>query len=188
MALILAKAFLFLAVALVIGQMLAPRISRLFAAINTGVGMKFTLAITTCLVFAFAAQQMDLAPIVGAFAAGLVLEEVHFRQYERPAFETEIAHAAESGGPEVRKRIDDVLARHGEKHLEHLIEPLGLFLVPFFFVITGMQVKLDLLADPPCAGDCPGADRCRGRRQGCRRPCRRQRQPMAGGLGNGAPR
>lgn len=147
-ALILAKAFLFLAVALVIGQMLAPRISRLFAAINTGVGMKFTLAITTCLVFAFAAQQMDLAPIVGAFAAGLVLEEVHFRQYERPAFETEIAHAAESGGPEVRKRIDDVLARHGEKHLEHLIEPLGLFLVPFFFVITGMQVKLDLLADP----------------------------------------
>ena len=147
-ALILAKAFAFLAGALYLGQKLAPRISRLFAFIHPGVGMKFTLAIATCLVFAFIAQQMDLAPIVGAFAAGLVLEEVHFSQYERPAFESEIAQAAAGGEAEARQRVDSVLARHGRKHLEHLIEPLGLFLVPFFFVLTGMQVKLDLLADP----------------------------------------
>lgn len=146
-ALILGKAFLFLAGALILGQLLAPHISRAFAAIHTGVGMKFTLAIATCLVFAYAAQAMDLAPIVGAFAAGLILEEVHFRDYERPAFEREISEAIAPGGAEVRQRVEGVLARHGEKHLEHLIEPLGLFLVPFFFVLTGMQVKLDLLAN-----------------------------------------
>jgi Kef-type K+ transport system membrane component KefB len=146
-ALILGKAFLFLVGALLLGQALAPRISRVFAAINTGVGMKFTLAIATCLIFAYVAAMMDLAPIVGAFAAGLVLEEVHFRQYERPAFEQEIAEAVEAGSPEVRQRVDAVLVRHGDRHLEHLIEPLGLFLVPFFFVITGMQVRLDVLAN-----------------------------------------
>jgi Kef-type K+ transport system membrane component KefB len=147
-ALILLKAFLFLAGALLLGQAAAPRISRLFSAIYTGIGMKFTLVIATCLVFAFIAQQMDLAPIVGAFAAGLVLEEVHFRDYERPAMEREIDEAVQSSSPEVKQKVHNVLERYGEKHMEHLIEPLGLFLVPFFFVITGMQVKLDLLADP----------------------------------------
>lgn len=144
---ILLKAGLFLAAALVLGQALAGPISRAFAAIHTGVGMKFTLAIAICLVFAYLAQVMDLAPIVGAFAAGLILDEVHFRMYERPAFEREVTEAAASGGPEVRQQVQRVLEKHGERHLEHLIEPLGLFLVPFFFVLTGMQVKLDLLAD-----------------------------------------
>ena len=55
---ILLKAFAFLAGALVLGQLAAPRISRMFAAVHTGVGMKFTLVISTCLVFAFIAQQM----------------------------------------------------------------------------------------------------------------------------------
>ncbi len=145
---ILVKAFAFLAGALLLGQALAPRISRLFAAIHTGVGMKFTLVIATCLIFAFIAQQMDLAPIVGAFAAGLVLDEVHFRNYERPEFEREIAAAVESADLSVRGRIDGVLEKYNDKHMEHLIQPLGLFLVPFFFVMTGMQVRLDLLTDP----------------------------------------
>jgi Kef-type K+ transport system membrane component KefB len=149
---ILAKAFAFLAGALLLGHLLASRISRAFAAINTGVGMKFTLVITTCLVFAYVAQQMDLAPIIGAFAAGLILEEVHFRNYERPELEREIAGAVESLDPSVRSRVEGVLARYNEKHMEHLIQPLGLFLVPFFFVMTGMQVKLDLLADPQTVG------------------------------------
>lgn len=147
-AVILFKAIAFLAGALLLGQLLAPRISGLFAAINTSEGMKFTLVITTCLIFAYLAQQMDLAPIVGAFAAGLILEEVHFRNYEQPELERKIADAVESADPAVRDRVDGVLAHYNEKHMEHLIQPLGLFVVPFFFVMTGMQVKLDLLADP----------------------------------------
>jgi Kef-type K+ transport system membrane component KefB len=146
-AIILGKALAFLAGALLLGQVAAPRISRFFAAINTGVGMKFTLVITTCLIFAFLAQQMDLAPIVGAFAAGLVLDEVHFRDYERPPLNRDISDAVGHADPAVRGRVDHVLSEHTEKHMEYLIQPLGLFLVPFFFVMTGMQVKLDLLAD-----------------------------------------
>lgn len=144
---ILLKAFAFLAGALVLGQFAAPRISRIFAAIHTGVGMKFTLVISTCLVFAFIAQQMDLAPIVGAFAAGLVLDEVHFRDYDRPAFDRDIGEALKPADAGTRGRVEKVLTHHNEKHMEHLVEPLGHFLVPFFFVMTGMHVKLDLLAN-----------------------------------------
>ena len=149
---ILGKAIAFLAGALLLGRLLAPRISRLFAAINTGVGMKFTLVIATCLIFAFIAQQMDLAPIIGAFAAGLILDEVHFRNYDRPAFGRDVADAVGSADLAVRGRVDGVLAHYEEKHMEHLVQPLGLFLVPFFFVMTGMQVKLDLLADLHAVG------------------------------------
>lgn len=144
---ILGKAIAFLVGSLLIGRAIAPRISWIFARIHTGVGMKFTLVICTCLVFAFIAQLMDLAPIVGAFAAGLVLDEVHFRDFERPELDRELHHALEGAGQAVKAKVDRVLAHNSEKHMEHLIEPVGHFLVPFFFVVTGMQVKLDLLAN-----------------------------------------
>jgi Kef-type K+ transport system membrane component KefB len=44
--------------------------------------------------------------------------------------------------------VDEVLDHHRERHLEHLIEPVGHFVVPIFFVLAGMQVKLDVLANP----------------------------------------
>lgn len=145
LAVILAKAVAFLGGALLMGQLAAPRISRIFARIHTGVGMKFTLVISTCLVFAFVAQLMDLAPIVGAFAAGLVLDEVHFRDFDRPEYDRDIEQALQAADADTRARMERVLAHHHEKHMEHLIEPVGHFLVPFFFVVTGMHVKLDLL-------------------------------------------
>jgi len=149
---ILGKSIAFLLGALLIGRAIAPRISWLFARIHTGVGMKFTLVISTCLMFAFIAQYVGLAAIVGAFAAGLVLDEVHFQEFERPGLDRDLRNAVSSAEPDVRQKVDHALAQHERKHMEHLIEPVGHFLVPFFFVVTGMQVKLDLLADPRAVG------------------------------------
>jgi Kef-type K+ transport system membrane component KefB len=144
---ILGKALAFLVGSLLIGRAIAPRISGLFARIHTGVGMKFTLVLSTCLMFAFIAQLVGLAPIVGAFAAGLVLDEVHFRDFERPELDRQIRSAVHDADPVLRNRVDEALAHYRRRHMEHLIEPVGHFLVPFFFVVTGMQVKLDLLAN-----------------------------------------
>jgi Kef-type K+ transport system membrane component KefB len=71
-----------------------------------------------CLVCAWLAALSGLAPIVGAFAAGLVLHE---------------EHAAEH------------VAR-GESTLEHGLTPLAAFLVPIFFVRMGMLVDLPAFA------------------------------------------
>jgi Kef-type K+ transport system membrane component KefB len=147
-ALTVVHAFGFLAAALLLGQVAAPMLSRAFVTINRGVGMKFALAISLCLAFAYAAHVIGLAPIVGAFAAGLVLEEVHFKGFDAPHIRGEIIGAVEHADARTRARVLGVVERHRLRHLEDLVEPVGHFLVPIFFVLAGMQVKLELFADP----------------------------------------
>jgi Kef-type K+ transport system membrane component KefB len=75
-----------------------------------------TLAISFCLLLAWAAAKVGLAAIVGAFAAGLILDEVHYKP---------------SGG---RK----------ERDLHDLLQPVSTVLVPIFFVLMGLKVDLRL--------------------------------------------
>jgi len=142
------QATAFLAGALVFGQLAAPHLSRAFSRIHRGHGMKLTVALGLCLVFAWIAHSIGLAPIVGAFAAGLVLEEVHFKYFEAPSIERELGVAVAGADEQVRTRVRIVLDRHAERHLEHLVEPVGHFLVPIFFVVAGMHVRIDLFFDP----------------------------------------
>jgi len=142
------KAFLFLAGALVLGHYAAPRFGAMFSAIQTGTGMKVAVLVATCLTFAWAAWAIGLAPIVGAFAAGLVLDDVQFKGFAEPKLVREIREATpDLTGPQ-RAKLDGVLARHEKHGLQELMEPVGHLLVPLFFVYTGMQVRLETLFDP----------------------------------------
>ena len=149
MGIILAKAIIFLIGAVLIGMPLAPFLGKFFSKIHTGVGMKFALVISFGLVFAYLASVVGLAPIVGAFAAGLILKPVHFKAFDNPEIIKEleeVVSGAESRGAFVSK-IDGIAATHSEKHAEDFVDHLGHFLVPIFFVITGMQVKLEAFMD-----------------------------------------
>jgi len=77
-----------------------------------------TLAVSFCFLLSWAAARVGLAPIVGAFAAGLVLDEVHYR----PA------------------------GARKEKDLRELLQPVSTFLVPIFFVLMGLKVDLSFFA------------------------------------------
>jgi Kef-type K+ transport system membrane component KefB len=144
---ITAKALLFLVGALVMGHYAAPRLSRLFAMIHAGAAMKVAVLLSTCLTFAWAASLIGLAPIVGAFAAGLVLDEVQFRGFTETSLARDVRTTAAGIGPDAAARFESVLERHSRHSLEELIAPLGHMLVPMFFVYTGMQVKLATMAD-----------------------------------------
>lgn len=146
---IVAKAILFLVGAIVVGILAAPRLGRAFSAINTGVDMKFTLALVFGLVFAYLASVIGLAPIVGAFAAGLVLDAVHFRFFREPSVVSDIRAAVGDADPQVRDRVHVTLEHHAQRHIEDLIEPLSYLFVPIFFVVTGMNVRLDSLFNGP---------------------------------------
>jgi Kef-type K+ transport system membrane component KefB len=63
--------------------------------------------------------EIGLAPIVGAFAAGLILEAVHFRDF----------------------------TDRGEHGLEELVAPIASFLTPVFFVLMGMRTDLRVFGD-----------------------------------------
>lgn len=146
---ITAKAILFLVGSIVLGQIFAPLIGKLFSKIHTGVGMKFTLAISFGLVFAFLAQKIGLAPIVGAFAAGLVLDPVHFRFFKEPEIIEDIKESVCNLNEKCKSKIVKAIEHHSHRHIEDVIEPLSFFLVPIFFVMTGFSVKLDTLFDVP---------------------------------------
>lgn len=141
------KAFLFLVGALVLGRYAAPRFGALFSAIQTGTGMKVAVLIATCLTFAWAAWMIGLAPIVGAFAAGLVLDDVQFKGFSRPALAHDLREAMPDLPEPQRTRIAGVLDRHEKHGLQALMEPVGHLLVPLFFVYTGMQVRIETLFD-----------------------------------------
>lgn len=144
---ITAKAVLFLAGTIAIGQVSAPQLGKVFSRINEGIGMKFTLAISFGLVFAYLAQKIGLAPIVGAFAAGLVLDPVHFCHFKDPKIVDDLRKMIKDLDQKSAEKISQVIEFHAHRHIEDIIEPVGHFLIPIFFVMTGMAVKLETLFD-----------------------------------------
>ena len=108
---------LFLIGSIVIGHFLMPRLLRGAGRLETR-GVLLTFAISMCLIVAWAAGVVGLAPIVGAFAAGLVLDEVHYRP---------------KGG-------------RTERDLHDLLQPVSTVLVPIFFVLMGLKVDVRLFA------------------------------------------
>lgn len=147
---ITAKAILFLALSIIIGQIFAPYLGKFFAKIQTGVGMKLTLAISFGLFLAFLAQMIGLAPIVGAFAAGLVLDPVHFKYFKDPQVVEDVKEVInEYPDQNLKEKMNKALEHHSHRHIEDLIEPIGFFLVPLFFVHTGINVNLQTMFNLP---------------------------------------
>jgi Kef-type K+ transport system membrane component KefB len=117
------KAIGFLGGALLLGTLLAKRLIRLAARVRVR-GILLTTGLIFCFFLSYLAARADLAPIVGAFAAGLILEGPHFSPFEESR----------------------------EHSLESLLHPISTFLVPVFFVLTGLRVDLRTFVDPTIVG------------------------------------
>lgn len=109
-------AIAFLFGSIIVGLWLSPKIGKWVSEMKVE-GMKIVTAFLFLFLMAYIADLVGLATIVGAFAAGLVLDDVHFKN----------------------KR---------EHHIEVLVKPLYCIFVPIFFVLMGIQVKLDVFFDP----------------------------------------
>ena len=117
------KALGFLVVAILLGVLLARRLIRLAAKVRVR-GILLTTGLIFCFLLSYLAARADLAPIVGAFAAGLILEGPYFSPFEESR----------------------------ESSIESLLHPISTFLVPIFFVLTGVRVELAAFADPNILG------------------------------------
>ncbi len=158
--LILAKALLFLGGSIGIGRWIAPWISNSLARLDAGPSMLFAQVLSTALAFSWLAHVMGLAPIIGAFAAGLLFEPVFLHKFERPTIvrdietvlpaqsSADLSANSSANETDLVTRIKAVLVKHTGHQHENLIEPIGYFFVPVFFVLTGMQVDLQTLANP----------------------------------------
>ncbi|MGH9943400.1 MAG: cation:proton antiporter [Pyrinomonadaceae bacterium] len=121
--LIAAKSLVFLVGAIIVGHYLMPHLFRGAGRLE-GRGVLLALALAFCFALAWLAALVGLAPIVGAFAAGLVLDEVHFEEFNR----------------------------RGEQQLHKLLGPLSMIFVPVFFVLMGLKVDLRAFARPDILG------------------------------------
>ncbi|MGB4913764.1 MAG: cation:proton antiporter [Candidatus Dechloromonas phosphoritropha] len=147
--LIIAKAVLFLGGSIAIGRAIAPRLLNWASRLDSSQSMLFSLVLVAGLFLAWLAHAVGLAPIIGGFAAGLLFEPVFLKHFETPKVVQEIEPLLPAGvDAEQISKIRAVLARHTSHQHEHMIEPIGYFFVPVFFVLTGMQVELTVLADP----------------------------------------
>jgi Kef-type K+ transport system membrane component KefB len=118
-----AKSVSFLVVALVAGHFLAPRLFRGVDLLKTRWAL-LAFALAFCLLLSWLAALVGLAPIIGAFAAGLLLDEATFNDTDLPP----------------------------GQGLEELIGPLSAVLVPVFFVLMGLRVDLRALVRPELLG------------------------------------
>lgn len=141
-----AKALAFLVLSIALGQIMAPKIGEWFSKIHTGQGMKMAIALLFMVAYAYGAAELaGLAPIVGAFAAGLVLDAVHFKAFAAPRITSmlkEWSLRLKEKEAAVAEEMDKE-ARHAEHaHVEDYVDNISSFFVPLFFVYTGMQVNL----------------------------------------------
>jgi Kef-type K+ transport system membrane component KefB len=116
---IVAKALLFFAGALLIGQKLMPGVVHIVS-LNKHSSVWTGFALCLALSFAQLAAFAGLAPLIGAFVAGLLLDDVDFH-------------------------VGDALQKHT---LEELVKPISDIMITIFFVGIGAQVQLEILLDP----------------------------------------
>ena len=120
---IVVKASLFLSIAVLVGRFWSQRVFKYAARLRVP-GVLLALCLCFCFVVSAIAGFAGLAPIVGAFAAGVVLEEVHYHPF--------------------RER--------GERKVEELLFPITTLIVPVFFVMMGFRVDLKSFASPAVLG------------------------------------
>ena len=77
---VILKALAFIAGTLLLGRPLAKRVFNIASKAQGSDLLLFT-ALITCFGFAYLSSLIGLAPIVGAFTAGLVLDEVHWKKF-----------------------------------------------------------------------------------------------------------
>jgi len=145
--LIIGKSILFLAGSIGIGRWVAPHSSRWLAHIDRGPSMLFAQVLATALFLAWLAHLAGLAPIIGAFAAGLLFEPVFLKDFRIPQVVADVEPLLTGSDDGLKEKIKAVLLRHTHHQHEHMLEPIGYFFVPVFFVLTGMQVDLRAFAD-----------------------------------------
>jgi Na+:H+ antiporter len=119
MAALVMKTTGFLMLAVLLGAKFTPGWFRGAARLRTE-GALLAVGLCFCFFLSWAAAAIGLAALVGAFAAGLVLEDAH----------------------------SELFVRRGERPLGELLQPMTSFLVPVFFVLVGFRMNVGVLARP----------------------------------------
>jgi Kef-type K+ transport system membrane component KefB len=113
---IIISALVFFAGTLLIGPWVLERAVRLFKFLEPWESKLF-ISFLFIMVLAWLASYIQLASIIGAFAAGVILHDDYFKEEKNP--------------------------QKSARSIHHLVSPLEAILAPMFFILIGIQVKLE---------------------------------------------
>ncbi|ASQ46380.1 cation:proton antiporter [Legionella clemsonensis] len=119
---IVLSALMFFAVALTVGPFILRKVVAFFDHFLEFWEVKLLASFIFVMILAWLATLVDLAAIIGAFAAGLILHDGFFTSKNGD-------HYQES------------------RSIKSLVGPLESILAPLFFILIGIQVKLETFAD-----------------------------------------
>jgi len=112
----------FLVLAVFIGVKYVPKLFNLVAKMQTH-DMLLISSLLFCFALSILSNLIGLATIIGASAAGLILEDVHFKDFNKNTV-----------------------------HLREYLKPIATIFVPVFFIQMGVHVRLETFLDPSIFG------------------------------------
>lgn len=115
---IILKAFVFLGIVIAFGRMAAKKTFAIASKLKSD-NLLLAIALIYCFGLSAIASLIGLAPIVGAFAAGLIMDQLQWRD----------------------------IKKFKSMSVDSLISPIGAMLVPVFFVRMGATVNVATFAD-----------------------------------------
>ncbi len=135
--------------ATVFSTWITPAITTWSTKINPGINMKLGVLLIICLLFAWFANIMGLASVIGAFIAGLMLDEFYFKSFSQSGFLRELKNITSTCPDESTQfRLNLAIETQEKKTLEELLKPLSHLFVPIFFIHIGLMLDPHKLFRP----------------------------------------
>jgi len=146
---ITSKIALFFLVSITGGRRLAPLLTRLSIRIHGGISMKIGLLFFICTLYTWLASVLGIAPVIGAFIAGLIIDHEHFKNFSQAKFLRELKLIANhSSDEQTKNQIIKAVHYHETRSLDELVKPLSNIFVPIFFTYIGLIFKISDLVKP----------------------------------------
>lgn len=146
---ILLHVIIFFSLTLIVARKISPWLLSWIFKINNEESLVVAIMLASCLFWAWFAAEIGLAAIIGAFMAGIILDKVSFRQTQQPFWYQKLIDLSNSSHNEFTQPVieEQIIAKHQQRRLVDLLQPLNYIFVPIFFVYAGMQIDLAIVAN-----------------------------------------
>lgn len=127
-------------------RIILPKLLQLVIKIDDGINMKLGLLMGICFLFAWMANLLGIAPALGAFVAGIILDKNIFINFSNSKFLNNLHRQTYAIQDEkLRIRLNNSIIYEKEKSLHTVLKPLAYVFTPIFFIYTGTLLDLRAL-------------------------------------------
>lgn len=139
----------FFAFAAIFGQWITPFVTHWSTKIHAGINMKIGVLFGVCFFFSWIAYIMGLATVLGAFIAGLILDQVYFRSFSKSNFLINLRKvASDIDDAKTRYHLVNLIEKQEKRTLEELLKPFAHIFTPLFFIYIGLMLNIEDLLKP----------------------------------------